>query len=208
MKPALLLTEGRFGDAVAAVVRRTFAGAVVHRLSDVGAPLADLVHGVPFVAVATWRLYDRHCEALDDACRTSRVRWSGSFLLESNLWIGPLVVPGHPPCWRCFRERYLTHHAAPERELALVEEYERNRDLGPAGFVPAMAWIAAAALVRDAQAPETDAGRVTRIDLCTGAPLDTRVLGVHACPRCRPSDAPRVDRFVRHLAPRIKELLP
>jgi bacteriocin biosynthesis cyclodehydratase domain-containing protein len=208
MTPTLILTEGRFGDAVAAVVRRSIADAVVHRLSDASHSLADLVHGAPFVAVATWRLYDRHCEALDEHCRVAGVRWSGCFLLEHNLWMGPLVVPGHPLCWQCFRDRHLTHHAAPERELALLEEYERNRELGPAGFVPAMAWIAGAALVRDARAPEADAGRVTRIDLCTGAPLDTRVLGLHACPRCRPSDAPRIDRFVHHLAPRIKELLP
>jgi bacteriocin biosynthesis cyclodehydratase domain-containing protein len=208
MTPILLFTEGRFGDAVAAIVRRSLDGAVVHRLSDVCHALADHVQGAPFVAVATWRLYDRACDALDEACRAAGVRWSGCFLLEHALWTGPLVVPDRPSCWRCFRTRHLTHHAAPERELALLEEYERNRDLGPAGFVPAMAWIAAAALVRDARAPDAEAGRVTRIDLCTGAPIDTRVIGVHGCPRCRPSDAPQVDRFVRHLAPQIKELLP
>lgn len=208
MTPPLLLTEGRFGDAVAEVVRLSIDGLVVHRLTDVSDSIADLVQGAPYVAVATWRLYDRPCEALDEACRRAGVRWSGCFLLQHDLWIGPLVVPGHPPCWRCFRDRYLTHHPAPERELALVEEYERNRDLGPAGFVPAMAWMAGSALVRDMRAPESDAGQLACIDLCTGALTDTRVIGVHACPRCRPSDAPQVDRFVRHLAPRIKEILP
>jgi hypothetical protein len=53
--------------------------------------------------------------------------------------------------------------------LALFRAYANDPNLGPEGFVPAMAAIAASGLLSDARAPRTAAGRLRRVDLFTGA---------------------------------------
>jgi bacteriocin biosynthesis cyclodehydratase domain-containing protein len=206
-KPIILFTEGAFGRAVADLVGRRIPVAAVRRLTDAAADFDAAVRGAGFVGVATWRLYDREHDALDRVCRRAGVRWSSTHLMEDALFIGPLVEPARPPCWRCFRARQLAHRVAPEREVTLLDAYARDRDLGPAGFVRPMAWIAAAGLVRHAHASGDAAGDVVRLDVCSGALLDSRVVGIHACPRCRPRTGAAGDRFVDQLVPRVEEIL-
>lgn len=203
-----MLTEGRFGAAVAQIIRPE-GDATVRRLTDVVHDRrAEFLSGATFVAVALWRLYDQECDLLDAACWRAGVSWSLAHLTEDKLVCGPLTIPRHGPCYGCFRRRSLTHHGAPERELGVGRAYANNRDLGPEGFVPAIAWLAASGLLSDARAPRTEAGRLRRIDLLTGGMIETGVVGVHHCPRCRRQIRERPGgRFVRQLVPAVQELL-
>jgi hypothetical protein len=46
------------------------------------------------------------------------------------------------------------------------------------------------------------------VDLLNGAVLESAVLGVHECRRCRPrGDAPVGERFVRALVPQLEGIL-
>lgn len=208
----IVLHEGRFGAAVA----RALGSLRPVRSAPLVASrprLESLVGDADFVAVALWRRYDEECEELDAIAARRRLRWSLAVPIESALSFGPLVVPGHGACWRCYRRRALTHHRAAERELALAEAYRRSPELGPRGFTPPMVWMAAGALAADAEAPPAAAGRLRRINLLTGMFIDTVVVGVHRCDRCRPRAAGARterpgERFVEHLVPAIKELLP
>lgn len=204
----LMLTEGRFGAAVADIVAAQ-VNTTVRRLTDVVPHrLADVLSGATFVAVAMWRPYDVECNALDEACWRAGVPWSSAHLTEDKLVCGPLTTPGGGPCFGCFRRRYLTHHRAPERELGVGRAYANDRNLGPEGFVPAMAWMAASALLSDAQAPPAAAGRLRRVDLFTGGMIETRVVGVHHCARCgRRAEGRPGDRFVREIVPAVEALL-
>ena len=204
----LILTEGRFGAAVADIITSQ-VDATVRRLTDViRDQRADFLSGEAFVAVALWRPYDEECDALDEASWRAGVPWSCAYLTEDKLVCGPLTIPHHGPCYGCFRRRYLTHYRAPERELHVSRAYAHDPDLGPAGFVPAMAWIAASGLMSDARAPRTAAGRLRRVDLFTGGMIETRVVGTHHCSRCgRQNEERPGDRFVRQLVPAVPELL-
>jgi bacteriocin biosynthesis cyclodehydratase domain-containing protein len=204
----LILTEGRFGAAVADIITSQ-VDATVRRLTDIiPDQRAEFLSGEAFVAVALWRPYDEACDALDEASWRGGVPWSCAYLTEDKLVCGPLTIPRYGPCYGCFRRRCLTHSRAPERELRVSGAYAHNRDLGPAGFVPAMAWIAASGLMSDARAPRTAAGRLRRVDLFTGGMIETNVVGIHHCSRCgRQSQERPGDRFVRQLVPAVQELL-
>ncbi len=204
----LILTEGRFGAAVAEIVRPQ-VDATVRRLTDVVSDRrAEFLSGARFVAVALWRPYDEECDRLDAACWRAGVPWSSAHLTEDTLVCGPLAIPGHGPCYGCFRRRYLTHHRAPERARCVGRAYAANPDLGPEGFVPAIAWIAASSLLSDARAPRADAGRLRLVDLFTGGMVETAVVRVHRCPRCGRRIKQRPGgRFVRQLVPAVQALL-
>jgi bacteriocin biosynthesis cyclodehydratase domain-containing protein len=211
----VVLHEGRFGAAVAQALG-TLREVRPHPLVAARERLRALIAGADFVAVALWRRYEEECELLDAIAAETGVRWSLAVPIESALSCGPLVVPGHGACWRCYRRRALTHHRAPERELALAEGYRRDPALGPAGFTPPMVWTAAGALLADASAPPSAAGRLRRVNLLTGMVIDTVVIGVHGCDRCRaPSSGADPgrggqpgERFLEHLVPALEELVP
>ena len=204
----LILTEGRFGAAVAKIIKPQ-VDAKVRRLTEVVSDRrAEFLSDATFVAVALWRPYDEECDLLDAACWRAGVPWSSAHLTEDKLVCGPLAIPHHGPCYGCFRRRYLTHHRAPERVRCVGRAYASNPDLGPEGFVPAIAWIAASGLLSDARALGTASGRLRLVDLFTGGMVETMVVGVHHCSRCgrRTKEDPG-RRFVHRLVPAVQELL-
>ena len=204
----IVLTEGPFGDAVgAALARRAPAAITLGRLTAACDDMLARVATASFVAVATWRPYDVECDRLDEACWRARVPWSAAFLWENRLYCGPAIVPPHGPCYACFRRRALTHQRAPERELAVLRAYRQNRSMGPSGFVTPLVWLAASALQEDACSPTV--GRLRYLNVITGEMSDTRVVRVHACPRCGGDLGDRPgERFVGRLVPAVQELLP
>lgn len=207
----IILHEGRFGAAVAQALG-SLRAVRSEPLVASRPRLEELVGEADFVAVALWRRHDEECEQIDAIAARRGVRWSLAVPIESTLSFGPLVVPGHGACWRCYRRRALTHHRAAERELALAEAYRRSPELGPHGFTPPMVWMAAGALLADAAAPPGAAGRLRRINVLTGMFIDTVVVGVHRCDRCRrraggAQAARQGDGFVDRLVPAIQEIL-
>lgn len=204
----LILTEGRFGVAVADILRSQVDTTVRRLTRVISDRRAEFLNGAMFVAVALWRPYDEECDALDRACWRVGVPWSSAYLTEDKLLCGPLTIPRHGPCYGCFRKRYLTHCRAPERELAMSRAFANDPDLGSEGFVPAMAAIAASGLLSDARAPRSAAGRLRRVDLFTGAMIETAVVGVHHCSRCgHRLKAKSGERFVRELVPAVQGVL-
>jgi hypothetical protein len=80
--------------------------------------------------------------------------------------------------------------------------------LGPTGFIAPMAWIAGAMLVAFAAMDPSEAGRLIEVNLFDAEFLDTRVIAVHNCTRCRSRVPTRNgDRFVNRLAPAVDDLL-
>lgn len=203
----LTLTDGQFGEAVADIVQK-MTGTSRASLRDAAPGLFTQLPKGEFVAVASWRRSDRDLDKVDEASFAAGVRWCSVYLSEDRLVCGPLVIPGSGPCFSCFRRRYLCHHPAPERELRLQRAYDRERSLGSPGFVVPMAWIAASMLVIFAGMGQDEGGRLLELNLFDGGLLDTSVVAVHNCPRCRVRVGVRSgDRFVNRLMPSIKSLL-
>ena len=194
----LMFTEGRFGQAVAERVIADVRHVAVFPLLAALPRLDDLLSRADFVGLALWRRYPSAVDAVDVACGRRRVPWSSVTLDGRFLIIGPLVVPGVSPCYACYRRRWSTHLARPEREQALDGAYDADNGVGCKGFPPSSVTIAAAALALDRAEAGIAAGRVRRLDLLHCALEETRVVRVHGCERCsQPTSSG--ERYVRHL---------
>lgn len=210
MKPLFVLTVGEFGHAVG----RRLAALLPDRdvrtaaLPASAAQAAELVRSASALAVATWRPHAEACRWIDDAAHDAVVPWTLTELHGTRLTCGPVVAPGHGPCYHCYQRRWASHHPAPEREMVLERAYARDPALGLPGFITPLVHIAAASLAEDLAAPERLAGRLRLVDVVTAAVQETAVLGIHACPRCGlKHDGPPGSRFITHLAPAVEELL-
>lgn len=203
----LMLTGGEFGAAVA----RRIAGTRDITVCDLAAPferIAELVEPHEFVAVATWRPYLSTCRSLDALCHRLGRPWSLVEISGSALICGPAIVPGSGAgCYHCFNARLDAHRRDGDRLRALRHAYANDPRLGPAGFTQSMVAIGAASLLEDAASRET-AGRFRQIDVLTGAVLESRLIALHDCSRCRPEpeghDPTR--RFVASLLPELGKL--
>lgn len=194
----LVLTEGRFGQAVA---ERVATSAQVHTVLELRSAIGrldELLANSSFVALALWRRYPSATDTVDRACARHGVPWSSATLDARSLVIGPVVVPGVGACHACYRKRWLTHLDYPEREQALDAAYEADPDLGCKGFLPSSATIAAAGLELDRADLAASTGRIRMLDLVRGVFEETRVVRVHGCDRCGTPDSTG-ERFVRHL---------
>ena len=194
----VLLTDGRFGQAVAErVVAETGAVAVVPLQPGVR-QLDDLVPQAGFVGLALWRRSPSAIDAVDVACARHRVPWSSVILDSRFLILGPIVVPGEGPCHACYRRRRAAHLARPEREHALDALYDADVGVGCEGFPPSAVTIAAAGLALDRSEASISPGRIRRLDLLHCVLEETRVVRVHGCERC---GAPKSHggRYVEHL---------
>jgi bacteriocin biosynthesis cyclodehydratase domain-containing protein len=203
----LVLTAGRFGEAVGRAIVRRRPDARVTPLLDARDRLGDAIGDASYVAVALWRPYVGDCERLDALCAERGIRWSSAHVDGEVISCGPLVVPGAGPCYTCYRRRLLSHHKAADREMALRRVLENDPRIGSEGFVPAMVQIAAGALLEDADAPSAEAGRLRMVDVLNGTVLETEVIGVHGCPRCAPPGPEPGARFVEALIPELTRLL-
>jgi bacteriocin biosynthesis cyclodehydratase domain-containing protein len=202
----LILFEGRFGQAVAERVA-SMPGVAVRRLLPALQVLDDLVSRAGFVGVALWRRYPAATDAVDAACARHCVPWSSATLEGRFLLMGPLVTPGRGCCHSCYRKRWLTHLALPEREQALDLAYDADPEIGCEGFLPSSVTVAAAGLMLDRAEADVAPGRVRRLDLLNAVCEETRAIRVHGCDRCgRP--LPPGARYVHHLLAALREDAP
>ncbi len=203
----IVLTAGPFGRAVGERIAARRSAELLP-LPDSRHALRSIAERTDFIGVASWRPYVETFRRLDTVCFETGTRWSLVEIHDTRLSCGPLVWPGAGACHHCYRQRWSSHHPAPERELVLAQAYERDPDLGIAGFIAPLVDIAASALLEDADAAANAAGRLRVVDVLTGAVLETEVIGIHRCPRCRPHPpGPSGERFVRDLVPAVEALL-
>lgn len=202
----LILTTGQFGVATSRLLSRTVEAVHVDLSPGDTVPVEALT-GQTFVAAILWHGDHRLCEAIDAACWLKGLPWAAAWLDEAILFCGLLVCPGRGPCYGCFRRRSQTHQLAGDRWAAIEQARATQPAIGPPGFAPVAAWIAAAAVL-DASEKCTRvqaAGRFRTVDLIDGSVLETRIVPVHGCARCGAPPTP--DRFVRRLAPAVDALL-
>jgi bacteriocin biosynthesis cyclodehydratase domain-containing protein len=205
MEKFVLFFEGAFGRDVAARISHRDIELKIYRLTASCEQFEAIAAGATFVGVALWRRYTRECDRLDDVCHKLVIPWSGAVLDGSRLFSGPLITRESGPCFACYRRRWFTHTASPEREAALEQAYAGNPNLGPAGFAPSAAAVAAAGLLLDYKDRHRAGGRLRQLNLLTGDIQDTHVVRIHACPRC--SSMCPGERYVNRLVPELAEVL-
>lgn len=205
----LVLYAGDFGEAVAARLRAVEPKACARSLLAPAAELEEAVARADFVAVATWRPYVEPSRWLDDACHRHGRHWSLVEVAGTTLGCGPLVVPGAGAgCYHCYVARIDAHKREGDRRRVLRQAYAADPQLGPRGYTPAMVAIAAAALLQD-RADGTP-GRFRHVDVLSGSVMDSELIPLHDCGRCRPSPADYQPqrRYVEVMKGELEMLLP
>jgi bacteriocin biosynthesis cyclodehydratase domain-containing protein len=147
------------------------------------------------IVVAMWRPERRLCDQADYLSFLNGRPWLPIVAEHPHLLVGPWVAPGGP-CYRCYRRRRDQHDAQHELTAALHAAFDEHPTLGPVGYLPHHARIAAglAAMVLRRGLPVLEPGdpsvlgEVSTVNVLTGATATHHVIPCHRCARCRPED--------------------
>ncbi len=192
MEPVHLIAVGDFGAAVA------------ERLMQARGRMALSVEGEgPWPASASaawprarlrillaWRETPKLAETIDVRSADWGTPWLPVVLEHPRLRVGPVVVPGSGPCYRCFRERRAQHEQDSAITDALHAHYDATPAAGPAGFLPHHVGLAAALVEAELQRFDNgsladNAGTVRHYHLLEHQASAAKVVAVHGCDRCR-----------------------
>lgn len=140
---------------------------------------------------------------LDRSVVESRTPAATIVFEHPRLRLGPLVN-GQGACLGCLQSRRAQHDSTYQKVMPLLQAYDANPRLEPTGHLPhqvalAVGWLTG---LTDAIANDRSAdyvGRVSYVNVHTGASNSDPVVGVHACPRCRQTP-PLADSSWRELA--------
>lgn len=189
---------GGFGERVTDLLAGLAPGPTV-TVSPDDLPAA-FAGGADVVLLALFRPAPALCESADALSHASGVPWLPVVAEHPEVRVGPWVVPGAGPCFACCRARRVQHDRDWAATRALHAAYDADGRLGPGGFLPHQARLAAALA---AGAPGTWApGTVVHASLYDPALDRARVLARHGCPRC---GAPAAAPFPRPLLALPKE---
>ncbi|MFZ4246355.1 TOMM precursor leader peptide-binding protein [Streptomyces griseoincarnatus] len=188
-----LFSGGHFGHRVNEVVASTLSAPRTTRAVKVEEAFA----GLPDVVVAAlWRADHNLCEHADRLAHDLGVPWLPVVQDNASLRVGPLVVPGAGPCFRCFDRRAIQHDPHWESSSVVRAAYEQDPELGPAGFLPHHARVAGGLAADLVQRVTTGYVITVRLpDLSFSRDL---VVAEHACHRCRRTPDPGDVRDLLH----------
>ncbi|MGW3041163.1 TOMM precursor leader peptide-binding protein [Kitasatospora sp. NPDC001159] len=158
--------------------------------------------------VAAWRETPALFDLVDRLAFATGTPWLPVTMGVSALRVGPAVLGGRGPCYRCFLARQYQHQQLRELDRRLLRAYDADPALGPDGFLEAHAVLAetTAGLAADALLggeDQTERGRVRSFDLLSATVSTLTVVPVHGCERC---DRPEPDATWRRLADDLRDL--
>jgi bacteriocin biosynthesis cyclodehydratase domain-containing protein len=150
-------------------------------------------HGDGAVIVALWRPDPRLCERAEELAFERGRMWLPIVMDHPVIRVGPLVRPTDGPCFKCSYRRHAQHDARHARTAEVHAAYEADADLGPEGYLPHHARLAAATARRillaalSGEACEADpipVGGVVTLRLNQHGMPTAKVVACHDCPRC------------------------
>lgn len=132
----------------------------------------------------------RHVERmLDRSVVESRTPAVTICLEHPRLRLGPLV-DGTGACLECLHRRRAQHEHTYAKVQPLLGAYDADPRLEPFGHLPhqvalATGWLATLVEAMEHGRAQRFSGRVSYLNLLTGASGSDHVVGVHGCRRCR-----------------------
>lgn len=144
------------------------------------------------VVLAMWRPCPSLCELADQLSYSTGRPWLPVVAEPAAIQVGPLVRAPAAPCYRCYARRRAQHDSHHDATIALHNAFDRDPQLGPAGYLPHQARLAAGtatnligtALASEAAGADTF---VIAISLPNCVPSASTVVPCHDCTRCRGS---------------------
>lgn len=198
-RDSLILWTGNFGQAVATALASD-VGVRCSPLTDdlLADPIAHLLPRPSLVALVGNRPLRPDLLRLDECLWHSGIAWTACEFNDTRLLLGPNILPGVSPCFRCCSARYrgmtfekqaLAEEAAFERHLTV------NRELQVRGFTPAIVHMAVAHIRAVRHDCAGRAGQLREILLPDISIRQGRAVALHGCRLCRPLPEVPADRF-------------
>ncbi|GIH89444.1 TOMM precursor leader peptide-binding protein [Planobispora siamensis] len=211
MRELHIITLGDFGADVAERVRERSGDVAVTPADEHGYLDPSLWPNARVRVLASFRPAPRLEETLDGASFAYRTPWFPVVLEHPRLRVGPVAAPGHGACAGCFQTRRRQHDPTHRLGAVLAEAYDPDPALGPRGYLPHHAELAALLTVQLAGSLLTDggaaeAGHVRHVHLLDGTLGRSAVVGVHGCRRCRTTPDQRESTW-RDLADELPGIL-
>ncbi len=202
----LVIVDGRFGEQVGEALRGllSLAGRTAHLARE---PLGDdrdtLLSGAALCVRVSWRDVDAEFQEYAAAAESAGCPFLPVAFSHPQIRVGPLVVPGQPPCHSCFSTRVRQHSAAEDPLAEQVAAALRGSPgLGVTGYPPHLATLAAALVLnlmggswggRGPQRP----GWVSLINVDSDQVRTWAVSTTAFCPACSPPTERAALRKVR-----------
>lgn len=181
-----LVGAGPFGDWVVQILADRFTKGRAADPDDLAGAFSGEIDAV---VLALWRHSPRLCEQADELAHRRGIPWLPITMESTVMRVGPWVAPGSGPCHRCYRLRRIQHDHDWEGSRAIYDAYDRDSTLGPVGFLPHHARLAAsfaASLLCDPLP-----GRVITISAISLSVDAHHVVACHGCDRCLPRSITR-----------------
>lgn len=179
-------------------------------ITSEGAVRAAFMAPADIVVAALWRPSPGLCEEADGLSFALGRPWLPVTMDYPVIHVGPLVLPPVGPCYRCYLRRRAQHDRQHAITRALYAAYDQDADLGPTGFLPHQARLAASAaamlIKHSGPTGTTHPGSVITISLSDHHLNIAPVMPCHDCERCAADHAPvrgqAIMRLVAELRPR------
>lgn len=209
-RDVLVLWTGSFGQAVAASLASD--GSVR------SSPLTDAMLAEPRTHLATSiglavfvgnRPLRPGLLRVDEFLWQSGIAWTACELNDTRLLLGPNVLPGVSPCFRCCSSRYRAmtlDKAALDQETAFERHMTLNPDIQVRGFTPSIVQMAVTHIRATRHNCAGRAGLLREIALPDISIRQGRAVALHGCRLCRPIPSNPVDRFTADLKAAIGNL--
>lgn len=187
-RPIVVLPIGDFGIAAAAYLKELRPSIDIRQecsLSDC-LTLASC-NPEAIVVCISWRFQPVLFDQLDARSYRTGSPFLTLTLEDSNIVLGPIVVPGEGCCWRCWASRRLQASASPAAEIQRVKYYSDHPSEAPRGYLPSLARLGTAQLARTLNALEDGSahpGDVISINIQSRQISRGRALGIDNCDRC------------------------
>lgn len=192
------MLAGKITDLSAAVTADAVVPSLTHP-SDIAQRFAAAAADV--IIAVLWRPSPRLCERISGAAGQAGVAWLPAILSYPYISVGPLIRPGHAPCFRCLTRRQVQHSAPELPDECLLEAYDADPKCGPTGHLDCHARVTAGLIGwllcdqaerRDQTEPHGEAalagGRswaeVMRFHLVSRSINTMAVWPWHGCPSC------------------------
>jgi len=201
---------GEFGDRVARLIRDSVPGCAQLLPCDIERAFPEQPAAL---VLASWRPEPALHRLTDELSFQYAVPWLPVTMEHPVIHVGPMVRPPAGPCHRCYLRRRAQHDSQGWATMALHHGYERDSRLGPGGYLPHQARLAAALAVSFLeQVTPGRAGRagdpapdVLVISCATATVNPGTIAACHDCDRCAPA-VPRSSHDFVALAQQLREI--
>lgn len=184
--PAHLICVGPFARAIAQYLKMVCPLVTETHVDDT-VPSPSTWPNARLNVLVAWRPVPDLCDLLNRISYELRRPFLPVIQDLAVLRVGPIIAPGHGPCWHCWITRWRQHSGWTKERSSVLDYYRAHRTAGPQGYLEPFAKMAATLIAQTMASIESSTaipGYIWQIDMITRSVSTAVVVGVHDCSWC------------------------